>query len=244
MKRIAIVVLFLCSVFHTAAFADDENRTSVSTSSQESTSILSKLGSVSANLGLTSDFVFRGQSLTNHNPAVQGGLDWNHPLGFYLGAWGSNVKLPDSPAMIEADMYGGWGFALNSDTTLSTGAIFYTHPNYSEGNTLEFPLLLSWKNTKTSLNYAPHWGGGDAGHSWYVNTGWSPKIRGNMTLNLNVGYSMFTPDLGINNYADFHAGLSREMLGLTFDLSGYFVNRQQMSGLDDPRAVLSMTKTL
>ena len=148
MKRFAIVVLFLCSVGYSSvstAQAAEENVTSASTANQESNTLLSKMGSVSANLGLTSDFIFRGQSLTNHNPAVQGGLDWTHPLGFYLGAWGSNVKLPDSPAMIEADVYGGWGFALNPDTTLSTGVIDYTHPNYSAGNTLEVPLLLTWK---------------------------------------------------------------------------------------------------
>ena len=243
MKRFAIVVLLLCLVVSVSAQAAEENA-SVSTASPESSGTLSKLGSVSANLGLTSDFIFRGQSLTDHNPAVQGGLDWNHPLGFYLGAWGSNVKLPDSAAKVEADLYGGWAFAFSSDIALSTGVIDYTHPNYSEGNTLEIPLVLAWKTTKTSLNYAPHWGGGDAGHAWYLSTGWSPKIVWDMTLNMNVGYSIFAQDLGINNYADFHTGLSREFKGLTFDLSGYMVNRQQMNGLDDPRAVLSMTKTL
>jgi uncharacterized protein (TIGR02001 family) len=46
---------------------------------------------LSANVGLYSNYVFRGISQTGGDPAIQGGLDYTHSSGFYLGTWASNV---------------------------------------------------------------------------------------------------------------------------------------------------------
>src|SRR5262249_51186548 len=56
----------------------------------------SSWGSLAGNLALTSDYIFRGQSQTGHNPAAQGEIDYTHPSGIYLGVWGSNVKFQDA----------------------------------------------------------------------------------------------------------------------------------------------------
>jgi hypothetical protein len=47
----------------------------------------------SANVALTNDYVWRGISQTNEDPAIQGGFDFEHPSGVYLGVWGSNVDF-------------------------------------------------------------------------------------------------------------------------------------------------------
>ena len=65
----------------------------------------------SANLGLFSDYRFRGISQTSTNPAVQGGIDYMHSSGLYAGIWGSNVSWiadsahssPSSASMSAAD---------------------------------------------------------------------------------------------------------------------------------------------
>ena len=65
----------------------------------------------SANVALTSDYVWRGDSQTDSDPAIQGGIDFKHPVGIYAGAWGSNVDFPDAngdTANIEIDFYGGY----------------------------------------------------------------------------------------------------------------------------------------
>ena len=46
----------------------------------------------SANVGFTTDYIFRGISQTSGNPAVQGGIDYAHASGLYAGVWGSNVS--------------------------------------------------------------------------------------------------------------------------------------------------------
>ena len=37
------------------------------------------------NVGAVTDYRFRGISQTGFNPAVQGGIDFSHKSGFYLG---------------------------------------------------------------------------------------------------------------------------------------------------------------
>jgi hypothetical protein len=66
---------------------------------------------VAGNMGLFSDYRFRGISQTFEQPAIQGGIDYSHASGFYLGTWASNVNglsFPDGS--IEMDFYGGYKF--------------------------------------------------------------------------------------------------------------------------------------
>src|ERR1700694_2456994 len=44
------------------------------------------------NVGLFSQYVFRGLTQTNEKPAVQGGFDLGHKSGFYAGTWASNIS--------------------------------------------------------------------------------------------------------------------------------------------------------
>ncbi len=65
------------------------------------------------NVGLYSQYVFRGISQTNEKPAIQGGFDLGHKSGFYVGTWASNISWlsdgnPDVSASIEWDFYGGY----------------------------------------------------------------------------------------------------------------------------------------
>ncbi|WP_298746543.1 TorF family putative porin [uncultured Brevundimonas sp.] len=60
---------------------------------------------VSANVVVTSDYVFRGFSQTDEEPALQGSVDVAIG-GFYAGAWASNVDFGDETDA-EIDLYGG-----------------------------------------------------------------------------------------------------------------------------------------
>src|SRR5680860_222068 len=67
--------------------------------------------SISANVGLYSQYIFRGVAQTNTDPALQGGFDYSHASGFYAGTWLSNVSwLTDvaaySSSSLEWDVYG------------------------------------------------------------------------------------------------------------------------------------------
>src|SRR5437762_3247023 len=47
---------------------------------------------ITGNVGLFSQYIFRGLTQTNENPALQGGFDYAHISGLYAGVWGSNIS--------------------------------------------------------------------------------------------------------------------------------------------------------
>ncbi len=63
--------------------------------------VASAEGTVTANVALTSDYVFRGISLSDNGPAIQGGFDYTTDA-WYAGVWGSNVVEG-----LELDVVGG-----------------------------------------------------------------------------------------------------------------------------------------
>ncbi|MDX1669336.1 MAG: TorF family putative porin, partial [Limnobacter sp.] len=64
----------------------------------------------SANVGLYTDYRFRGVSQTDEGPAIQGGFDVDFGNGFYVGNWNSNLGAVSYPGTdgIEMDFYGGY----------------------------------------------------------------------------------------------------------------------------------------
>lgn len=69
--------------------------------------ITSEIG-VSANISMTSVYMWRGMDQTSGSPATQGGFDLDYK-GFYVGVWGSNVDNNlYGDANMEFDLYGGY----------------------------------------------------------------------------------------------------------------------------------------
>src|SRR5688500_5723947 len=63
---------------------------------------------VTGNMSLVSDYRFRGLTQTFEEPALQGGFDYAHSSGFYLGNWNSSISdtfYAGSP--LEMDFYAG-----------------------------------------------------------------------------------------------------------------------------------------
>jgi uncharacterized protein (TIGR02001 family) len=98
---------------------------------------------VAFNVGVVSDYVFRGFSQTGEDPAIQGGVDVTAG-SFYVGGWASNVDFGDDTDA-EIDIYGGYrteaaGFALDF------GVIGYLYPGEPDGadyNYAEFKAAAS-----------------------------------------------------------------------------------------------------
>jgi uncharacterized protein (TIGR02001 family) len=89
---------------------------------------------LSANAGLVSDYRFRGVSLSDRNPAVQGGLDL--AVGpFFAGTWGSTIAEYGG-ADVELDLYAGLQGSLG-ETSLSAGAYAYLYPGGEGVNYVE-----------------------------------------------------------------------------------------------------------
>jgi uncharacterized protein (TIGR02001 family) len=123
---------------------------------------------ITGNLTIASDYRFRGISQTYTGPAIQGGVDYAHASGIYLGNWNSNVSsfafLGGSG--IEMDFYGGYKKSFG-DFGLDVGTIYYYYPN-AEVNSTTIPgtsgsssfdnwevyIGGSWKWISAKLYYA------------------------------------------------------------------------------------------
>lgn len=83
---------------------------------------------ITGNMGLFSEYRFRGIAQTFEKPAFQGGFDYAHSSGFYAGNWNSNVsETLYSGASLEMDFYGGFKKAFG-DFGIDVGAIYYYYP--------------------------------------------------------------------------------------------------------------------
>ena len=87
---------------------------------------------ISANVALATDYVFRGVSQTDNQFAIQGGFDWAHDSGFYLGTWASNVDSNffggATDPQIELDLYGGFANEFGNGFGYDLGYLRYQYP--------------------------------------------------------------------------------------------------------------------
>lgn len=122
--------------------------------------------SLSANVALMSEYRFRGLSLSEKDPAIQGGFDISTKDGFYIGAWGSSIQGYGTEtgglSELELDIYGGYRTEIGAGLTADVGLLAYTYPgsdgtHYIEaygsisGNAAD---IVDWK-----LGAAYVWGG-------------------------------------------------------------------------------------
>ena len=121
---------------------------------------------VTANIGLFSEYIFRGIAQTAGKPAVQGGFDWSHVSGFYAGTWASNISwLEDFGAYnrssLEWDFYGGYkqNFPGSEDWSYDLGVYGYVYPGRKnpgvfDADTWEIYGALGWKWASLKFSYA------------------------------------------------------------------------------------------
>ncbi len=85
---------------------------------------------VSANMAITSNYVWRGMTQTKNSPAIQGGIDLDYN-GIYAGVWGSNIEFGDAKASLEADVYVGYTNEIEG-FSYDVGFVNYMYPNQSD----------------------------------------------------------------------------------------------------------------
>lgn len=108
-------------------------------------------------IGAVSDYRFRGISLSDEKPAIQGSVEVGHSSGFYAGIWSSSLSGPGS-ADAEIDLYGGWTKALGA-TTVDVGVLGYVYPGGSNLDYYEVYGSAGWTlgpaTATIGVNYAP-----------------------------------------------------------------------------------------
>jgi len=222
--------------------------------------------SFTGNVGLFSNYLFRGVSQTSKEAALQGGFDYAHASGFYAGTWGSNISWISDTAIytgssLELDLYGGYRGTMGP-LGYDVGAIYYYYPGkklpgVNSADTVEVYGGLSWEFLSAKVSYATtdYFGYTKSDGTYYVDLSANYPV-GPVTLMGHVGYLKLSGSPGgVSNdkafgYSDWKVGAS---YGLPKDFTvgayysdtdakkaAYTVNGKNWAG---GQAVVYLTKT-
>jgi len=167
---------------------------------------------LSFNAGVVTDYRYRGISQTRLKPAAQGGLDFVHKSGFYLGAWASTIKwIEDSGATdgkVELDLYGGYKGELAKDLTYDLGVLRYEYvgnelgsvSGYANANTTEVygALTAGIFTAKYSQSVTNLFGNINSKGSKYLDLSANFDLGDGWTLTPHVGRQL------VNNNSNYH----------------------------------------
>ncbi|PCJ41133.1 MAG: hypothetical protein COA71_08785 [SAR86 cluster bacterium] len=82
---------------------------------------------VTANAGISNNYIWRGLTQTINEAVVSGGLDYAHESGFYAGTWTANVSYDSDDAYsYEHDVYFGFGGEAG-DISYDIGYLYYNY---------------------------------------------------------------------------------------------------------------------
>ena len=230
MKK-SLIALALVGAFAVPAFA----QTAAPAAAEASPHTLT------ANVGLFSSYRFRGIDQTFGKPALQGGFDYSHSSGFYVGNWNSNVSsgagFPEGN--LEMDFYGGYKLALG-DFGIDVGGLYYYYPGSDAkplsgtnaknlGKTAsgavdngEIYIGLSWKFLSMKYSYAvtDYFSLPDSSGTSYLDFGANYDLGGGWGINGHVGH-LFAKDYRYSatagsdkiDYTDWKIGVTKDISG-------------------------------
>ena len=181
------------------------------------------LAELSANIGVTSNYIWRGLTQTDNKPAIQGGVDYAHESGFYLGTWASNVDF-DS-ASTELDLYAG--FAGEAGVIgYDVGVIRYIYPGTDDDDDFDFTELyasIGYEFFEAGIAYDP------SNKNTYFYGSASVDVAEDWSLGLTVGrynfdegddytHGLLELTKSAGDFGDFTLGVSKASSGGDLEL--------------------------
>jgi uncharacterized protein (TIGR02001 family) len=206
----------------------------------------SALAELSGNIGVVSEYLFRGLAQSG-GAAVQGGLDYSSESGFYAGTWASTIGFGSGTGSgAEVDFYAGFSGEAGG-LGYDIGAIYYWYSEEDEFdkpdpsfNTVEVYGSLSFGMLTVGGYFAPDTYFGVDESAYGVNLAFSAPVSDKLSFDAFIGHNggkgneAFTPDG--DTYLDYSIGLSTETeIGMSMGIA--FVGTDIED--DDPKLVLS-----
>jgi uncharacterized protein (TIGR02001 family) len=161
----------------------------------------------SANLAITSNYIWRGVSQTTNGIALQGGFDVAHTSGLSAGIWASNVNQQNTNANnLEVDLYANYGFKV-SGVDLSVGYIAYSYQGQSDLNFEEINLAATYAGVTGKVSK-----GISSAKEYYYELGYTYSIPAVKGLDLGLHYGWATTASN-NNNEDYSVALTYPVAG-------------------------------
>ena len=216
-------------------------------------------GELSANVTLSSNYMFRGISQTDNAPAIQGGFDYVMDNGFYFGTWASNVNFdadPDTDETIEIDYYGGFSNTIYLNECFDKGAleargcgyptftydlglIYYTYPRADDDGE-EFDFLefygklgvdFGWIALDTGLYYSDEFIL-EQGEAYYYYAGATLPLEDLLSIPASLDGRVGIQDVDdAGDYTEWEVGLN--VTAFTLDWRVAYTSTDQEDSLGD-----------
>ncbi|MGF1548456.1 MAG: TorF family putative porin [Thiotrichales bacterium] len=188
------------------------------------------LAELEANIGVASNYVWRGLTQTDDAAAVSGGLDYTHASGFYAGTWTSNVDFGDKG--YEFDVYAGYAGEA-AGFSYDVGYIYYAYPSLDDSNFSELYLTGGYGPISAAINYQVDADFTEENYLYF-------ELAGEFELTPDYGLKVFAGVYDLKADGDdvthFGATLSKG----EFSLSAV---KNDVDGDDDPRIFVGWAKT-
>lgn len=185
---------------------------------------------VAYNVGVASEYRYRGISQSQKHPALSAGADYTHsPTGLYAGTWLSTIQwikatgdgnsVPGISGPLEWDIYAGKRGEIVDGVSYDVGGLYYYYPGNELGkvsgfvnaNTFELygqvaygPGYLKYSHSLTDT-----FGNANSKNSYYVDAGINQPLAEGVTLNLHVGYQKLQNATN-GSYTDWKIGVTKD----------------------------------
>ena len=200
-------------------------------------------GEFSANIGLTTNYLYRGITQSDDGPAIQGGFDYAVDL-FYAGVWASSVEW--SGTSIETDFYAGVTPSLGQ-FSFDFGFLYYGYPDSPDNPEQDFYEFYGAVSTTLEENIevgvkvsaSPDFYG-ETGEAWYPEFNASISFLEDWSVSAHIGQQIFEDDLQ-DDYTDWNVGVT--YAAPWFDISvGYYDTTDRIGGNEDDTVVVSISR--
>jgi uncharacterized protein (TIGR02001 family) len=200
--------------------------------------------SLEGEVGLVTDYRFRGISRTAEQPAAQASATLEHRSGFYAGLWGSTLAGRAGRGDFEVDATLGYRTALGAGTEIDGGLQYQFFPDgdgadYGEAF-LSVAHTLRPVTARAGAAYAPEQealGDEDNVHLFGELVGGIPGSP--LTLSALLGYSDGGLAPGAGGYLDWRVG--GEVVQGPFRIGLFYIDTDLPSGPNvDSTLILSM----
>ncbi len=216
----------------------------------------------SASVALTTDYMWRGVSQSNNDPAIQGSFDLSHESGLYVGAWGSNVEFGDQNTSMELDVYGGFsrdtdfGGILPFAFTYDLGVLRYEYTASPDSGFTEL-YFGGAVSPFENFNLSAYWYYGlkidhtKPGEYTDISADYTlPDSLGGITILAHAGYyNQKNTSVSGDDYWDWKVGIAKDIGGFNFEVAYFDTDNTGGGGvyggsqsLNDGRVVATISR--
>lgn len=181
---------------------------------------------ITANIGASNNYIWRGLTQTQNDVAVSGGIDYSQDGGFYAGTWVSNVSYaPGDVFSYEHDVYFGYA-GTAGELSYDVGYLYYNYDSEAEFDFAEIYGAVSVAGFSAQLNLLAHTETDEAvdqdfgfGQALYVSLDYATEVRPGLELGFHVGWHDGDFNEAFNgvpdSYVDYGVSLTKDAFSFT-----------------------------